>query len=289
MKTKLFARAVAGAAMAGCLVGCDSARQMEHEAGAQAVMLPVAEHGEPLTQKVVHSRHVFLELSVADAAGAMYSVPTVTVHGTSFPLYEGKGERYGDDALRRKLKGLHDDNSSRDLRCYIKADARCKFKDFSDLVDRCTATGLWRLSVVARDGAAMPADGRPQLLAFAFLRPCPCRSEEEANEPCLIELCEDDLYECEDNDESEYALARRLQIEIGPSADGDDDGVVVWCRKGVSLAKLDSAFRAMADNPAVGGTGVCLKCCGNAPYKTFVNVLDVLYKHGFKRVYVFTL
>ena len=263
----------------------DEMGKVEHETGGQSIMLPIARHGEPLTENVMRSRHVFLELSIADSSGAMYSIPTVTVQRTSFPLRGSEGE----DALGRKLRELSNDDISNDLRCYIKADARCKFKDFSDLVDQCTRWGLWRLSAVAGNSAANQTNDATQLLAFGFFRPCPCFSEEEANEPCFIELCEDDVCEFEDNDESDRAIGSRLQVDICPSVDGSDDGIVLWRRKKVSLEELDSAFGEMAGNPAISGKGVCMKCIEDSPYKTFVKVLDVLYKHGFKRVYVFTL
>ena len=263
----------------------DEMGKVEHETGGQSIMLPIARHGEPLTGNVMRSRHVFLELSIADSSGAMYSIPTVTVQRTSFPLRGSEGE----DALGRKLRELSNDDISNDLRCYIKADARCKFKDFSDLVDQCTRWGLWRLSAVAGNSAANQTNDATQLLAFGFFRPCPCFSEEEANEPCFIELCEDDVCEFEDNDESDRAIGSRLQVDICPSVDGSDDGIVLWRRKKVSLEELDSAFGEMAGNPAISGKGVCMKCIKDSPYKTFVKVLDVLYKHGFKRVYVYTL
>ena len=262
----------------------DEMGKVEHETGDQYIMLPIARHGEPLTGNVMRSRHVFLELSIADSSGAMYSIPTVTVQRTSFPLRGSEGE----DALGRKLRELSNDDISNDLRCYIKADARCKFKDFSDLVDQCTRYGLWRLSAVAGNSAANQTNDATQLLAFEFFRPCPCFSEEEANEPCFIDLCEDEVCEFEDNDESDYAIGSRLQVDICPSVDGSDDGIVLWRRKKVSLEELDSAFGEMAGNPAISGKGVCMKCFEDSPYKTFVKVLDVLYKHGFKRVYVFT-
>lgn len=270
------------------VLGCIR-ENMKSKDGGQSIMLPIARHGEPLTENVMRSRHVFIELSIADSSGAMYSIPTVTVQRTLFPLRGSEGGIWREDALRRKLREVSDDDISKDLRCYIKADARCKFKDFSDLVNQCNSSGLWRLSAVAGNSAANQTNDATQLLAFEFLWPCPCFFEEEANEPCLIELCEDDVCEFEDNDESDYAIGSRLQIDIGPSADGSDDGIVVWRRKRVSLEELDSAFGEMAGNPAISGKGICMKCCEDSPYKTFVKVLDVLYKHGFKRVYVFTL
>ena len=45
----------------------------------------------------------------------------------------------------------------------------------------------------------------------------------------------------------------------------------------------------MAKDPAIAGKGVCMKCAENSPYCTFVKIMDILYKHGFKRIYVFTL
>jgi biopolymer transport protein ExbD len=276
--------------VAVAVLGCIR-ENMKSKDGGQSIMLPIARHGEPLTENVMRSRHVFMELSIADSSGAMYSIPTVTVQRTLFPLRGSEGGIWREDALRRKLREVSDDDISKDLRCYIKADARCKFKGFSDLVNQCNSSGLWRLFAVAGNSAANQTNDATQLLAFEFLWPCPCFSEEEANEPCLIELelCEDDVCEFEDNDESDYAIGSRLQIYIGPSADGSDDGIVVWRRKRVSLEELDSAFGEMSGNPAISGKGICMKCFEDSPYKTFVKVLDVLYKHGFKRVYVFTL
>ena len=284
MKKIMIGLGFVAVAVLGCI-----RENMKSKDGGQSIMLPIARHGEPLTENVMRSRHVFLELSIADSSGAMYSIPTVTVQRTLFPLRGSEGGICREDALRRKLRELSDDDISKDLRCYIKADARCKFKDFSDLVNQCNSSGLWRFFAVAGNSAANQTNDATQLLAFEFLWPCPCFFEEAANEPCLIELCEDDVCEFEDNDESDYAIGSRLQIYIGPSADGSDDGIVVWRRKRVSLEELDSAFGEMAGNPAISGKGICMKCFQDSPYKTFVKVLDVLYKHGFKRVYVFTL
>ena len=221
-----------------CLAGCVSAWQREVRPGDQAVMLPVAEHGEPLTENAPCSRYAFL---------------TLPASGTnSVPL----------DGVVSAMQGapLHGE-----MRCYIKADARCRFKEFSDLLDLCSRSGVCRFSVVARSGTAMQDRGGPQLLALAFLRPCLRCPEEER-------------------------FADGFRVEIAPSRHDKGNGVVVWCGKCVLLAELDSELGWLANNPSVGGgKGVCLKCCESAPYKTFVNVLEVLYKHGFKRVSVFTL
>jgi biopolymer transport protein ExbD len=45
----------------------------------------------------------------------------------------------------------------------------------------------------------------------------------------------------------------------------------------------------LAGNPETKGKTVAIKCAEDSPHKALVNVLDILYKHNFKRVYLWTL
>jgi biopolymer transport protein ExbD len=45
----------------------------------------------------------------------------------------------------------------------------------------------------------------------------------------------------------------------------------------------------LAGNPETRGKAVSIKCAEESPHKALVNVLDILYKHNFKRVYLWTL
>ena len=76
---------------------------------------------------------------------------------------------------------------------------------------------------------------------------------------------------------------------VGPSADGTLDGVIVYCDKRVSLAELDDILANLAGNPETKGKAVAIKCAEDSPHKALVTVLDILYKHNFKRVYLWTL
>ena len=126
------------------------------------------------------------------------------------------------------------------------------------------------------------------LVSFNILRPCPCPAQEED-----AHLFYDCLYDEDDESDGEcdaqLRLGRLLTIEVGPRFEGESEGAILRLRRRTSLAELDSAFGEMAKDPAIAGKSVCMKCTENSPYSTFVKIMDILYKHGFKRIYVFTL
>ena len=155
----------------------------------------------------------------------------------------------------------------------------------ASLINGFTGRGIWDISVVARESSD---PDYPQLTSFKVLRPCPCVPPEE------------DLHifeEVEPVDEEDlsihytkpFSLGQRLTFLVGPSADGTLDGALVSCDKRVSLAELDAILANLAESPETAGKTVAIKCEEESPHKALVNVLDILYKHNFKRVYLWTL
>ena len=163
----------------------------------------------------------------------------------------------------------------------------CSHRCVASLINRFTERGIWDISIVAR---ASGDSGDSQLVAFKILRTCPCVG-------CVPE---EDIHifdEGEPLDEEDLSirytaplsLGQRLTFLVGPSADGTLDGVIVYCDKRVSLAELDDILANLAGNPETKGKAVAIKCAEDSPHKALVNVLDILYKHNFKRVYLLTL
>ena len=257
--------------------------------------LPIAEHGDELADESSADDRIFLEIHLADAAGEMRPEPMVIVEGRTFTSRkDDSSQPHQDKWLRHRLseavRASHAaDPRQEDPPCFIKADVRCTFRNVSDVFNSCCESGLWNMSVVARRGGVAVTDCREKLVSFNILRPCPCPAQEEDAhlfyEDCLYDEDDESDGECDD----QLKLGRLLTIEVGPRFEGESEGAIMRLRRRTSLAELDSAFCEMAKDPAIAGKGVCMKCAENSPYCTFVKIMDILYKHGFKRVYVFTL
>ena len=254
--------------------------------GDKTLELPIAEHGDELADESSGDGRIFLELHLATAAGAMRPNPVLMVQGRTCPLPRIVLPQRIRAAVSRSIAA---DPRQEDPPCFIKADVRCTFRNVSDVFDSCSAAGAWNLSVVARRGGVAVTDCREKLVSFNILRPCPCPAQEEDAhlfyEDCLYDEDDESDGECDD----QLRLGRLLTIEVGPRFEGESEGAIMRLRRRTSLAELDSAFCEMAKDPAIAGKGVCMKCAENSPYCTFVKIMDILYKHGFKRVYVFTL
>ena len=258
--------------------------------GDKTLELPIAEHGDELADESSADDRIFLELHLADAAGEMRPEPMVIVEGRTFTLRkDDSSQPHQDKWLRHRLseavRASHAaDPRQEDPPCFIKADVRCTFRNVSDVFDSCCESGLWNMSVVARRGG-----DDTKCVSFKLRRPCPCPAQEEDAhlfyEDCLYDEDDESDGECDD----QLRLGRLLTIEVGPRFEGESEGAIMRLRRRTSLAELDSAFGEMAKDPAIAGKGVCMKCAENSPYCTFVKIMDILYKHGFKRVYVFTL
>ena len=252
----------------------------------QTVNLPVAPHGDKLTDVAIPQKCLFAEISIRDEKGALLPAPRASIEGESLSFENreiGSGDMAG--ALKR-LTGktlLGRDEFS----TFIRADMECSHRCVASLINRFTERGIWDISIVAR---ASGDSGDSQLVAFKILRTCPCVgcvSEEDIHifdegEP----LDEEDL---SIRYTAPLSLGQRLTFWVGPSADGSLDGAIVYCDKWVSLSELDGILTNLAEIPETAGKAVSIKCADNSPHKALVSVLDILYKHNFKRVYLWTL
>ena len=75
----------------------------------------------------------------------------------------------------------------------------------------------------------------------------------------------------------------KMRLDIGPS------GIIIQGGRGTTLDKLDARFEEQAKDPVLSGKGVFICCAMNSEHKTLVEVLSILYKHGFKRYYIFSM
>ena len=269
------------------LIGCElyttkvSAAERE-----QTINLPIAPHGDKLTGVVTPKKCLFADISVRDEKGALLPVPRALIEGESLSLENreiGSGDMAG--ALKRltgKTLPGRDEFST-----FIRADMECSHRCVASLINRFTERGIWDISIVAR---ASGDSGDSQLVTFKILRTCPCVG-------CVPEEDAHIFDEGEPFDEEDvsihckktFSLGQRLTFWVGPSADGSLDGAIVYCDKRVSLAELDGILANLAGNPETRGKAVSIKCAEESPHKALVNVLDILYKHNFKRVYLWTL
>ena len=249
--------------------------------GAKTLELPIAEHGDELADESSADDRIFLEIHLADAAGEMRPEPMVVVEGRTFTLRRDDSSWPHQDKWlwHRLCEAVRASNAADPHQdgplCFIKADSRCTFRNVSDVFDLCSSAGAWKLSVVARRG-----DDDTKSVYFKLRRPCPCHAPEEDAHL---------FYDCPYDEDDQQSLGRLLTIEVGPRFEGESEGAILRLRRRTSLAELDSAFGEMAKDPAIAGKSVCMKCTENSPYSTFVKIMDILYKHGFKRIYVFTL
>ncbi len=252
----------------------------------RTVNLPVAPHGEALTAASLPAKSLFAEILIRDEKGALLPVPMATMEGESLSVEKDEirdGNMIG--ALKRltgKTLPGRDEFST-----FIRADMECSHRCVASLINRFTERGIWDISIVAR---ASGDSGDSQLVTFKILRTCPCVG-------CVPEEDAHIFDEGEPFDEEDvsihckktFSLGQRLTFWVGPSADGSLDGAIVYCDKRVSLAELDGILANLAGNPETKGKTVAIKCAEDSPHKALVNVLDILYKHNFKRVYLLTL
>ena len=252
----------------------------------RTVNLPIAPHGDKLTAASLPAKSLFAEISIRDEKGALLPVPKASLEGESLSVEKDEirgGAMIG--ALKRltgKTLPGRDEFST-----FIRADMECSHRCVASLINRFTERGIWDISIVAR---ASGDSGDSQLVTFKILRTCPCVG-------CVPEEDAHIFDEGEPFDEEDvsihykktFSLGQRLTFVVGPSADGSLDGAIVYCDKRVSLAELDGILTNLAESPETAGKAVSIKCADNSPHKALVNVLDILYKHNFKRVYLWTL
>ena len=252
----------------------------------QTVNLPIARHGDKLTDVAIPRKCLFAEISIRDEKGALLPVPKASLDGECLSV-EGNEIRYGDveDVLKRQSGK---DRFGRDgFPAFIRADMECSHRCVASLINGFTGCGIWDISIVAR-ASGDPDDS--QLVSFKILRSCPCCHLEVDTH--LFEGVVEEPFDEEDlsiHYTKPFSLGQRLTFLVGPSADGALDGVIVYCDKRVSLAELDDVLTNLAENPETKGKTVAIKCAEESPHKALVDVLDILYKHNFKRVYLWTL
>ena len=252
----------------------------------RTVNLPIAPHGDKLTDVAIPQKCLFAEISIRDEKGALQPVPRASLDGECLSV-EGNEIRYGDveDVLKRQSGK---DRFGRDgFPAFIRADMECSHRCVASLINGFTGCGIWDISIVAR-ASGDPDDS--QLVSFKILRSCPCCHLEVDTH--LFEGVVEEPFDEEDlsiHYTKPFSLGQRLTFLVGPSADGTLDGVIVYCDKRVSLAELDDILANLAGNPETKGKTVAIKCAEDSPHKALVTVLDILYKHNFKRVYLWTL
>ena len=252
----------------------------------RTVNLPVAPHGEALTAASLPAKSLFAEILIRDEKGALLPVPRATMEGESLSV---ENDEIRDGNMIGALKRLTGKTlPGRDeFSTFIRADMECSHRCVASLINRFTERGIWDISIVAR---ASGDSGDSQLVTFKILRTCPCVG-------CVPEEDAHIFDEGEPFDEEDvsihckktFSLGQRLTFLVGRSVDGSLDGALVYCDKRVSLAELDDILANLARNPETKGKAVAIKCTEGSPHKALVNVLDILYKHNFKRVYLWTL
>ena len=250
----------------------------------RTVNLPIAPHGDKLTSVAISPKCLFAEISIRDEKGAQRPDPKASIEGKVISLKNCRIQS-GDmiDTLKWRTgqacfgrDGGH---------AFICADMECSHRCVASLIDGFNGRGIWNISIVARGSGGLD-DSR--LTSFKVLRPCPCVPPEED-----LHIFEEEEPIDEEDLSVHYtkplSLGRRLTFCVGPSVDGSLDGVLVYCDKRVSLAELGAIMTNLAENPETKGKTVAIKCDDNSPHKALVDVLDILYKHNFKRVYLWTL
>ena len=252
----------------------------------QTVNLPIAPHGDKLTDVAIPKKCLFAEISIRDEKGALLPVPRASLDGECLSV-EGNEIRYGDveDALKRQTGKDRFDREG--FSAFIRADMACSHRCVASLINSFSERGMWDVSIVAR--ASGDSDDS-QLVSFKALRTCSCCHPEEDTH--LFEGVVDEPFDEEDlsfHYTKPFSLGKRLTFWVGRSADGSLDGALVYCDKRVSLAELDDILANLAGNPETKGKTVAIKCAEDSPHKALVTVLDILYKHNFKRVYLWTL
>ena len=245
--------------------------------------LPVAPHGEALTAASLPAKSLFAEILIRDEKGALLPVPRATMEGESLSV---ENDEIRDEAVADVFKRqTGKERFGRDgFFAFIGADMECSHRCVASLINGLNSYGIWDILIVARESGE--ADD-VRLVSFKILRPYPGVYPEED-----LHVVTEEPFDEEDlsiHYTKPFSLGQRLTFLVGRSVDGSLDGALVYCDKRVSLAELDDILANLARNPETKGKTVAIKCTEGSPHKALVNVLDILYKHNFKRVYLLTL
>ena len=249
----------------------------------RTVNLPIAPHGDKLTDVAIPKKCLFAEISIRDEKGALLPVPKASLEGESLSV---ENDEIRDEAVADVFKRqTGKERFGRDgFFAFIGADMECSHRCVASLINGLNSYGIWDILIVARESGEAD-DAR--LVSFKILRPYPGVYPEED-----LHVVTEEPFDEEDlsiHYTKPFSLGQRLTFLVGRSVDGSLDGALVYCDKRVSLAELDDILANLAGNPETKGKTVAIKCTEGSPHKALVNVLDILYKHNFKRVYLWTL
>ena len=249
----------------------------------RTVNLPIASYGDVLTDASLPPKSLFAEISVRDEKGALRSVPKASMEGECLSVDNNEiwNGNIGDVLKRQTGKDRFGED---EFAAFIRADMECSHYYVASLIDVFTGCGIWNISIL---GCTSSESDDSRLVAFKILRPFPGIYPEEDRHIVEEEpLDEEDL---SIHYVKPFSLGQRLTFWVGRRVDGSLDGAIVYCDKRVSLAELDGILAKLAADPETKGKTVAVRCAGDSPHKALVDVLDILCKHNFKRVYLLTI
>ena len=246
----------------------------------RTVNLPIASYGDALTDASLPPKSLFAEISVRDEKGALRPVPKASMEGECLFV---KNDEICDEGIEDVLK-RQTGKDRFEFSAFIRADMECSHRSVASLIDVFIGCGIWNISILGRTSSESD-DSR--LVAFKLLRHFPGVLPEEDRH-----IVEEEPFDEEDlsiHYVKPFSLGQRLTFWIGRRVDGSLDGAIVYCDKLVSLAELDGILAKLAADPETKGKTVAVRCAEDSPHKALVDVLDILCKHNFKRVYLWTI
>ena len=315
--SKIMAMAALAAFAAGCRRdGALSDLQAKWD---PTINMPVASFGQELTDGNMPPHLILLEASITDEEGKPRKVPRFSVNGTAVET-EGLAEDSSEgNSQSLECAGVsvmaaikHDPAAYKDSVIAIRADAGCKHEIVATLVNAAHTAGFMKVLLLSsKDGAS---EGSPELLSFEIIRSCPCSGwlhkddeflygdEEEFDDDFLAEIepppgmeprmerdgsavaHEAPVPRKKEKVEKLPTPAMKMRLDIGPYTDA-----IIQGGRGVTLDVLNARFEEQAKDSELSGKGVFISCSMDSKHKTLVEVLSILYKHGFKRYYLFSM
>ena len=293
--SKIVAIAVLAAFAAGCRTG-RSLSDMRAMCD-QTITMPVASFGQELTDVNMPPHLILLEASITDEDGKPRKVPRLSVNGTpveSDGCTEGSsGFFYSCVGARMTGAIKHEPVACEDKVVAIRADAGCKHECVAALLNASTCAGIGKLLLLSSKG--QNSVGESGVIAFTVARP-PAPSWVSSNkddpfafdEDGLEEFEEpipppDDMAESDANYREEWLLCAKRSIDIGR------DEIVHAHKRVDDVDALDAQFEEIAKDPRLKGKSIYISCASDSEHKALVEVLSILYKHGFKRCYIFSM
>lgn len=291
---KIVAIVALAAFAAGCRTGrglSDMRAKCDH-----TINMPVASFGQELTDVNMPAYLILLEASITDEEGKPRKVPRFSVNGT--PV-EADGCTEGSSGFFYSCVGArvtgaikHDPAACEDKVVAIRADAGCKHECVAAMLNAATCAGIGKLLLLSRKGPN--SAGESGVIAFTVARPpAPSWVSSDKDDPFAFDedgLAEfeepipppDDMAESDANYRDEWLLCAKRSIDIGRDE-------IVHAGKGVDdVDALDARFEEIAKDPRLKGKSIYISCASDSEHTTLVEVLSILYKHGFKRYYIFS-